>query len=239
MKQSYIFCIIYLLLIVMSGEVLADSSKLFTVASYSFGPYILEDSEAGPSGPFIERVNEAADQTNLEIEFVIVSWPRAQRLVKSGQADAIWPVVKTKERSEWLHYPEQPLNTFEFAIFAHKDRGIEFDGDLEQLHGLTFGKIRAGRFHPRFNEAVQKRIIEVEERDTIIQLIKGIELGRLDGFVFPRSMGHWHIKNSGIKSVVSLKTPIGLNPAYLALSKKSKRYEQWKRLNKHLRDVKL
>lgn len=241
MTKSYAYSLVLLTVIFISGSVFADTtsgtSKPFTIASYAFAPHIIEDSKTGPSGAFIDRVRDAANRADINVEFMIVSWPRAQRLVKSGQVDAIWPVVKTKERSEWLYYPEHPLNTFEFAIFTHAERGIKFDGELEQLRGLTFGKLRAGKFHPRFSEAVQKRIIEVEERDTIYQLIKGIELGRLDGFVFPRSMGHWQVKQSGVESVVSLKTPIGLNPAYLALSKMSTRLEEWRRLNKHLLDT--
>ena len=119
----------------------AYASSHFKVVALGVEPYFISDKTSGKPGVFYEVLMIAATNADIQLDIQTLPWGRAQIEVKQGRFDAILPVVKTPERESFLFYPDRAIDHFDFSIFTHKNNTLEFTGDLDQLTGLTIGKV--------------------------------------------------------------------------------------------------
>ncbi|UPW17468.1 transporter substrate-binding domain-containing protein [Agarivorans sp. TSD2052] len=223
-----------------STTLLAEqNSETLTIASFVVPPYIIKQPDGSLTGIFVETIKEAAKQSGVRVEFSLSNWARAQSRVEHGEIDAIWPVVKTKERQAWLHYPTEPINQFRFSLFANAERNFEFNGELESLSGLTLGKLNNAKTHPLFHQGEQQGVFLVKERTSLTLLLQAVSRKRLDGFVAPERMVEWLMRESRVYNVEPLPTAFGVNDIYLGLSKLSHKQEPFTQLYQAARKITL
>jgi polar amino acid transport system substrate-binding protein len=206
---------------------LAFSASPFKIVGLDVEPYFISSGDGQISGIFYDALIVAANNADIDLEIQTLPWGRAQIEVKQGRVDAILPVVKTPERESFLFYPERPIDHFDFSIFTHNNNTLEFTGDLEQLRGLTIGKILGGKMHPNYHKALAQGVFLEERRRTIDQLSKGVSLGRIDAFTMPKLMGLWSIKKLKITNLKVHDKPYGVASVFIALSKKSQNKDVW------------
>lgn len=226
-RIAFIVGLVFSLLISERGT--ADPNTL-RVSSFIIPPYIMGSEKGGYKGLFIDWLEVASQKTGIKIDYVISNWPRAQKQARDGTVDAIFPVVRTPERENWLLYPAKPLTQFSFMVFARKLADFNFNGDLNVLLGRTFGKIAKAKMHPAFSGMEKRGDIKVVERASLEMLVKALDGGRIDAFGAPKLMGEWAIEKSGSENIKYFETPFGVSNIYLALSRNSKKQEIWEKL---------
>jgi len=214
------------------------SDQPLRIASFEIPPYIIETVDGQLTGVFIEQIRQASKNSGIPVTFDISNWSRAQKYVKEGKADAIFPVVYTKQRAEWLVYPKNPVTRFDFSFFARKEAPFRFDGNMGSMEGLTVGKISNAKMHPNFSVAEASGLINVEKRQSIDLLALAVARRRIDAFVAPHLMGDWALYKRKLENKVKrLSLPVGTSNIFLALSKKSNMEKNWRTLLRSINNI--
>jgi polar amino acid transport system substrate-binding protein len=89
-------------------------------------------------GTYVDIIREVCKRLNIEAEFRLYPWKRRIEMVKSGEADAIFPPFLTEERTEFLYFPSEPMSFTRNVIFARKTSNITVK-NFEDLQGLIVG----------------------------------------------------------------------------------------------------
>ena len=88
---------------------------------------------------------------DVEPEFYLYPWKRCLSMVMDGQADAIFPPFLTEERTEFLHFPSEPVSMTRNVIFAPMESEIKID-QLDDLKNLIVGINKSYSYGPKFDE---------------------------------------------------------------------------------------
>ena len=110
---------------------------------------------------------------------------RLMNQLRNGDKDAMIFLGKTKERTEYLHYPDPYLTVPETLAFK-KDNSVGRVTEVSDLHGLTVGFLVAGRIPDslrddkiEFDLIAGKRLFE--------RNVEKLLLGRIDAVYAPLS----------------------------------------------------
>ena len=102
MKKRVIAVLLFMLGIVLT---ISAAEKKMLLVCEEYPPY--QYSENGRVvGIHNDIVEEAAKNLGIKVEIILVPWPRALQMVKTGKADGIFSIFKTKEREEYLYFPK-------------------------------------------------------------------------------------------------------------------------------------
>ncbi len=202
----------------------------------------LEYEEDGViKGIAVEIVKEVFARMQQPITLNLYPFARALTMLKAGEADAIFAIVKNQEREEFLNYPSEALIDQTGTLFVRKDAQIQFDGDLRALSAYRFGILRAATYGPQWEDAINSGVIsKVEEvadyRQNVLKLVNN----RVDIMIGPRLSLLYVIKELGYQDAVrELSPPIEVVPTYLTFSKTRvapETIEEFARILKELKD---
>jgi polar amino acid transport system substrate-binding protein len=202
----------------------------------------LEYEEHGViKGIAVDLVKEVFKRMQQPITVKLYPFARSLNMLKTGEADAIFAIVKKPERELFLNYPNEILIDQTAMLFIRKDAPIHFDGDFRLLSAYTFGILRAATYGPQWEEAVNTGIInKIEEVDDYRQNVFKLVNNRVDIMIGPRLSLLYVIKELGYQDAVQeLSPPIEIVPTYLAFSKTRvapEISEQFARILKDLKD---
>ncbi|WP_239057171.1 ABC transporter substrate-binding protein [Desulfovibrio sp. JC010] len=213
-------------------------AREYTFVSLEYLPYsIYEDGV--PTGSDIEILQECFRRMDVDVKILLVPWKRALQMAMLGQVDGIFGAVKTPERQEKLYYSD-PVRVEQISLFVRNDSKLQFDGNLENLQGHSFGVIRDFSYGPRIDEFLAKasesgrveRVVDTEMN--LAKLIKG----RFDLLVGDHfSTLHTVSKADLAGQVRSLEPPVAENNIYITFSKKRKLVSFREHFNAALRSI--
>ncbi|MBV8465272.1 MAG: transporter substrate-binding domain-containing protein [Burkholderiales bacterium] len=190
----------------------AQAEKL-TFVTTEFPPYIIKQGEV-VSGIEVDEVRELCKRVGVEPEIIVMPWNRALAYVKSGQAEAIFMPVFSKERAEYMYYTEEPSGHERISLMALKGAGVHassLDNVKNELVGVVLGYSYGKEFDE--NTAIQRDVSMDNE-----QLLKKLKLRRYQLLVSDETVIRYVAKQSGS---VELETVLNLtdNPQYVGFSK--------------------
>jgi polar amino acid transport system substrate-binding protein len=172
-------------------------------------------------------IDRAAEMIGVKVRYKAIPWGDFPGLAKNGKIGGIMPLFKTKERMEFLDFPDNGLAAEKNYFFTLKNSGISYSGDLHDLRGIPIGVVRSYSYGDNFDEVkgLKKKFFPSVEA-----LVEGVKKGKAKIGIGEYGIINYLIKKSGIQGEVKfLNPPFPREFLYLAFSKaKGKGYKKLK-----------
>jgi polar amino acid transport system substrate-binding protein len=210
-------------------------SERLTVAYPQWPPYkIVQNGTIGGIDALV--LDEIARRTGLEFDYVECPWARCLIMLQNGSVDMITSIAQTEERKESMDFLEPPMRDNYAISFYTNVKAKHAISRYEDLYGLDIGVIRSSAYFERFDQdhKLQKTFVT---RET--QLVDMLASQRLDVIAGIGANLDYLIHETGRSGVIK-KSSFEIeteNPAYIAVSKKSKYKGVVPRLEKALSDM--
>lgn len=218
--------------LLLSAVARADADRLI-VAYPQWPPYkIVQNGAIGGIDALV--LEEVARRTGLEFEYVECPWARCLIMLQNGTVDMITSIARTAERVAVMDFLEPPTRDHYAISFYTNSGSAHALNQYEDLYGLDIGTIRGSAYFERFDQDHKLRKTVVT-RET--QLIEMLASRRLDAILGIGANLDYILQQTGRSSLVrkwSLKIETK-DPAYVAVSKRSKRQHAIPRLEQALR----
>ena len=218
----------------MSTFASAGSERL-TVAYPEWPPYkIVQNGTIGGVDALV--LDEIAGRTGLAFDYVECPWARCLIMLQNGSVDMITTIAKREERTESMDFLEPPMRDNYPISFYTNVKAKHAVSRYEDLYGLDIGVIRGSAYFDRFDQdqKLQKTFVT---RET--QLVDMLASQRLDVIVGIGANLDYLIHETGRSGVIK-KSSFEIDvkdPAYIAVSKKSKHRDIVPRLEMALSDM--
>lgn len=198
-------------------------AKLFAVTVIFASPEDLPPkvyTENGElKGTYIEIIREACRRLNVEPEFQFYPWARAMALVKSGKVDAIFPPLKTPERSEFLYFPDEPMSITRNVIFAPKKRHLVVRS-LEDLRELVIGVNDQYSYGGKFDEIKKSLNLDMSLNEEMqINKLSHDSTRRLDVAAGSEEAFKFMSRRLNVRQDFEVIYVLSENPSYVAFSR--------------------
>lgn len=171
-------------------------------------------------GAGYELFQAIASELNLQVKYIILPFKRALELMKSGEIDIMFGLLKTVERQEYIHFVEPPYKLKSNKAFYVLHGGERKITSHEDLYKLRVGVKIGAKYFARFDNDRNIYKDGVSEYD---ENIKKLLLGVIDTFVCTASQADYLIKELGLGDTItkaSYEYKDG-NPTYVGISKQS------------------
>ncbi len=150
----------------ISLSAFGQSDKI-TVVYTDWFPYTWQENGQA-SGFEIETFKAIMKIMNMEAEFVNYPWQRCLFSLKEGKADALISLLKTPEREQFTHFPENHISISRTVLFTAADKDIKFTGSYEELKGLLIGVIAGFSYGDAFDKAAYLTKDEARDAEMLI-----------------------------------------------------------------------
>jgi polar amino acid transport system substrate-binding protein len=202
--------------IFISLKAVADNKVVSVVSLVDYAPYVFVEGIQSVVGVISTQTNtervkgysweifkESFLTMGYSIEYTIVPWPRAIKLLEYGQAELLFPISKSDERLRTFNYSKEPINATDYVIYFPRNSSIKWEG-YESLNEATIGVKRGYNYGEKwnlFNDAVKYEIGKISEG------FKMLDKGRIDGFIGYQNSWDYVLKQKGWELKFK-KTPI-------------------------------
>jgi len=165
-------------------------------------------------GTYVDIIREVCKRLNIEPEFRLLSWERAVRDVKKGEADAIFPPIRTEERLEFLYFPSEAMTIKKTAVFAKKGSGIKANG-LSDLKDKIIGvnNYSYGAAFDNYNGLIKQYYRDIKE------LVQVLNIGRAELVVAADEPFNFFSKQLGLSGNFEIVYVLSEEKSYVAFSK--------------------
>lgn len=167
-----------------AGPVEQESTKLVTLATLAWQPYIGPDLPA--QGYVATVVREAFAHTGYSVDFTFMPWARVVRTAQQGGVDGYGPEYFDAQRAEEFHFSD-PFPGGPLGFFRRSDDPLEYT-ILPDLAGKRIGVVRGYVNTERFDSATY--LNKMEAVDDLANL-RTLLAGRIDLFVADKYVGYW------------------------------------------------
>ena len=171
--------------LVASSTLLLNSQAVFAekfvlaAAENSIPPSYLENGEQ--KGILVDVINEVFKRIGHSVEIKLMPWARCQQEVKEGDVDGIFSIYNTEERQAFLTYADEILIDQAQTFFVAVESTITFNGNLEELAGLSLGIINDTSYGPKMDSALEKGFFEkIDITNSFQSNIRKLIAGRID-----------------------------------------------------------
>ena len=229
----------------------------FCYEDRNFPPYIFSTSNNDqPKGLMIDLILLSAKDAGFTVNLISKPWLRCQKLVKQNQANALFAMIQTNERSQIFAFPknknlQQPyLFQGEYALFIQK--GGPFDLDKTQNPLINKNGLNLDVYYPLAKYGLSAPlgyVVRTILKDknvlsslnlTPIQGLKFVANGKLDGFVIDRQIGTYLSKELNLEhkltatkhSLLQTKWHAAFNKEFYQMNQK-KIDEFWNAFERH------
>jgi len=212
----------------------ADSERL-TVAYPQWPPYkIVQNGTIGGIDALV--LDEIARRTGLEFDYVECPWARCLIMLQNGSVDMITSIAQTEERKESMDFLEPPARDNYAISFYTNVEAKHSISRYEDLYGLDIGVIRSSAYFERFDQDHELQKTFVTRETQLVDMLAGQRLDVIVGIGANLDYLIHETGRSGVikKSSFEIETK---DPAYIAVSKKSKHKGVVPRLEKALSDM--
>ncbi|MCP3942175.1 MAG: transporter substrate-binding domain-containing protein [Desulfobacteraceae bacterium] len=187
------------------------------VRGQNFPPYHYLDENGSETGFLIDIIRSTAASMDLDVQFKQYPWSRCLHMMKVGTADAMMNLFKTKERVQFLDFPDTPLAYEVNSFFKLKKIPVDYSGDMTVLNPFRIGFIRNYSYGPVFDAMNFPRTVMFEtEQDLIKSLVKGNRQIVVGNKIVLQLL----IRQMGFENHIDILSPaVSNDPLYIAFSK--------------------
>ncbi len=212
--------VILLMLGLTLVSMLWSQNKLVFICE-EYPPYEYTQNNV-PKGLDVEIIDRVCKEAKLDYEIKFFPWERCMQMIKEGKADAIFGILKNKERLAFLKYPDKNVSVDKRVIISKKSLTNNIT-KLEELSGNTVGVVRGYAYSDVFDKS------EIFTRDIsssssmLVDKLKGdrFKYAAINEYVAKYYIGHdsWSafkvhpyiITSDPLYTAFSLKSTNGMN----------------------------
>ncbi len=196
------------------------SERELVVAFSEAEPWKILESNHKYGGIDMEILQRLADANGLSLQVKAAPLARCLEMIKSGDADIITNLLRTREREQSIRFLEAPYQTHSTKVFYLRAGDPRQVAIYEQLYGLDIGVKRGARYGARFDEDSK---LQKQDVASHVLNFKKLAVGRLDLVISTESEGDYLIKEYGWQGQfkkAALRFDLPTN-VYFGLSKRS------------------
>lgn len=172
-----------------------------------------------PQGACVEVTAGAIAHMGAEVEWVRMPWARVLQAVERKSVDAGLCGTFTEERAAYSHYPDEPLLSFDAALFVRQDSPIR-TSEGAPLKGRSFGTIKGYNFGDIDKTLEAQGMIRIEALDRG-RLLKLLTIGRVDMILDSILPTFADSRELGYDGQIRILLPsLSETPGYLLFSRK-------------------
>lgn len=207
----------FLILLALAPWTLRAEPLLLVTANYP--PFSHEES-GQQKGIAVALIKAAFGRMNRPVKVEFVPFARAIELVKSGEADGVFPFALSEERKGFAHFSSEKLIIDPGSLFVRADSTLSFDGDYARLTPYVIGMQRGTSHGPAFMQALQTYNIKTDLAENQERNVAKLLAGRFDIVVGPRLVVLHAARQLGKESEIKLLySGVSEGYAYLGMSK--------------------
>jgi len=212
-------------------------SKTLTFTTIEFPPYVYkQDNQI--KGFNVEILDEIFKRLHIKIEYKIVPWSRAVKMVKDGESDAIFPFFKNSKRLLFTDFSNS-FTSEPIAMFVLKDSHISYNGNFKELSQYKFGRVRGYSSGTLFDKAIENGVITIDVSNNSTQNYKKLIANRFDILVDNKYVVLSIQKREKRHILIKQLEPIiSETKAYLGFSKKRNHKKLISKFNTVLQEIK-
>lgn len=200
-------------------KAIRDPNTLYFVGEEDYPPIsFMENGQVEGISP--EIIREAFSRMGYKVELELMPWRRAQDMVLSGAADGLFSPYWNPDREKKYLYAREPLLQENNVFFVRIDSKIEFDGNIGKMKDYTLGTLAGYETLNQYLKSGETLKLDIsktneEALNKLIDPTRGV-----DAVVNTNYVLWYQAKKMNITDKVKeLKTPLGINPSYLAFTK--------------------
>jgi polar amino acid transport system substrate-binding protein len=169
-------------------------------------------------GTDVDIIREIFRRLRIDVKIELAPWVRVLSMVKSGQADAGFPLFLAAEREEYAYYTQEPLHISVMTVYTKSGREFVYNNFKDLFHKRV-GINRGYSISKEFDDATAEGLISLVEVDSIKQLVKMLVDERIDAVAATPSSINSYLRETNID--ISAIGQVQERSAYLTLSKKA------------------
>ncbi|MBW1801029.1 MAG: transporter substrate-binding domain-containing protein, partial [Deltaproteobacteria bacterium] len=113
----------------------------YVFVTLEFPPLEYTGEDGNPRGIAVDMVKRIMNSLGHAVQIKVYPWQKALKMVRDGDADAIFTAYKTPERETFLDYSAEMLVPQIVGFYVKKGSPINFDGDLNTLRNTRIGVV--------------------------------------------------------------------------------------------------
>lgn len=199
---------------------LAYGGGTLRCVSLDYPPLIFTGADGKPQGVAVDVVKQALGPAGWTVELEVLPWARALNLMQQGERDCIFTIFKTPEREEFLDFSSRPLLQQPISLYARKDSGIRFHGDLSKLGSQKWVVVRAVSYGERFDAA--KAGLQVDQAYTPTQAFLLVGRKQADLTISNDYLAAYQLSGDASEvagDIAQLQPPVDVVRSYIGFAK--------------------
>lgn len=201
----------------------ADTKPLITIACIeNYRPYSYSENNR-PEGLYNDIIRELFKRAGYPVKIDLMPFKRILLMSERGGVTGMAGVFITPEREQFSTFINDfPLAEITIHIFVLKESSIKTP-TLKDLKGKTIGNKRGFVMSLELDIAAKNNLFQLEEAETVEQLIKMLMLKRIDAFCYPKNNALYYITKLNQQNKIKILDPpiTDSRNSYIAFSNKS------------------
>lgn len=212
-----------------------EKSKPLQIISMDFPPFVYqEDSEI--KGFNVDILQAIFKDTGYTPEIRLYPWKRCLEMIKTGKADALFPLLKTADRAEYTDFSD-PFTSEDTALFVLKDSGIKWTGSINDLKQYRFGRVRGYSSGPAIDYLIETGELMLDEVNKTENNIRKLLGGRYQIMIEERHVAMFYLRKMNRLKDVRLLAIVQKNMSHLGFSKQRDRTDLIIKFNAGLKRI--
>jgi len=174
------------LVLLGTASAMAQPQPLLLVTA-NYPPFSYEEG-GQQKGIAVELIREAFRRMQQPVTIEFVPFARALEMVKTGDADGVFPFAFSEERKVFASFSSEKLIIDPGSLFVRADSPIVFDGDYAKLAPYTIGMQRGTSHGPAFMQALTTYGIKTDLAENQERNVAKLVAGRFDIAIGPRQV---------------------------------------------------
>ena len=181
-----------------------------------------------PRGFLVELIEVAAKDAGFQVKWLSVPFKRAIQMMRNGDADAMYPVLFTKPRSEYMYFKDLELAEECNYLVTLKDSPINFSENLSnfKLDGIV-GITDAYSYGKVFDNLINSGKVNTLKVSEDKQLVKLLLSGRIDVALGNQLPLSWQFqKINALEKVKFSQSSLSCAKMHLAFSRQKENFKE-------------
>ncbi|NQZ87560.1 MAG: transporter substrate-binding domain-containing protein [Colwellia sp.] len=207
------------------SPVISLADEKIKLATLKATPYVF-GNERAPTGIAINLIEEVFKRMNIPYQITVYPWSRAINNLKTGEVDCVMPLLRTKNREVFTHYPTHPIIHENRSLFVLSDSSITIN-NLKELANYRIGMVQDYNNGDVIDKLVKDNVISnIEYTITSAQNIKKIlAKNRFDILIEDKHVVWHHLKKMKKLKALKMIYDVQNTPSYIGCS--NKKNLQW------------
>lgn len=206
---------------------------VLTAAIEEVGYFPFNYNENGEIKGFsVDVLNYIEANSKYDFEFIILPWPRALHLVKTGKVDLILTLFKTTKREQTYHFIEPNYGSEMNQLFTLVENEFEYSGQLQQLAPYSIGTVREYSYGKEFDSANYLNKLPALTEEVLVKLLLAERIDMMVGnpLAFKDIISKMNVKSK----IKAIKPYIALTPVHMAMTREREDSQEIKETFKKL-----